>query len=83
MTEAQILKARYDEAVQIKTAWDYRLHWALLEHADAAKYGGDMDATRRNLAAVEVQVQDAAGELKVALNAWMNATLQPHERRTA
>lgn len=69
VSEPQILKARYDEARAIKDAWDYRLKRALSEHYDALRHGGDTDATRRNLAAVEVQVQDTAGELKVALNA--------------
>ena len=83
ITEVQILRARYDEARAIKEAWDFRLHWAQAVHADAVKYGGDTDATRRSLAAVEIQVADAAGELKVALNAWMAATIPHHERRTA
>lgn len=83
ITDSQILKNRYDEARAIKDAWDQRLKRALSEHCDAIHHAGDTDATRRNLAAVEIQVADAAGELKVALNAWMTATLHPHERRTA
>lgn len=71
ITEAQILKARYDEARQIKEAWDHRLKRALAEHYDALHHAGDTDATRRNLAAIDIQVADAAGELKVALHAWM------------
>lgn len=73
ITEAQILKARYDEARQIKEAWDYRLKRALSEHYHAIHHAGDHEATRRNLAAIDIQVADAAGELKVALNAWMAA----------
>lgn len=73
ITETQILKNRYDEARQIKAAWDHRLKRAQHEHSDAIRHGGDTDATRRNLAAIDIQVADAAGELKVALNAWMAA----------
>jgi len=81
-TESQILKNRYEEAVRIKDAWDYRLRWAQTDHAEATKYGGDTDATARNIRAVEIHVTDAAGELRVALNAWVNATTTT-ERRTA
>lgn len=82
ISEAQILKNRYDEAVRIKDAWDTRLKRAQQDHADATKYGGDTNATTRNITAVEIHVTDAAGELRVALNAWMNATTNT-ERRTA
>ena len=82
VTESQILKNRYDEAVRIKDAWDYRLQWAQAVHADATEYGGDTDATGRTITAVEIHVTDAAGELRVALNAWVNATTTT-ERRTA
>jgi hypothetical protein len=83
ITEAQVLRNRYDEAKAIKEAWDYRYMRATKEHSDAIRHGGDFEATRRNLDAIHIQVQDAAGELKVALNAWMAATLPHHERRTA
>lgn len=83
ITEAQILKNRYDEARAIKDAWDHRYHRAMREHSDAIRTGGDFNITRRNLDAIEIHVLDAAGELKVALNAWMTATLPSHERRTA
>ncbi|MCO4257369.1 hypothetical protein [Pseudarthrobacter cellobiosi] len=83
ITEAQILKNRYDEARQIKDAWDWRLRRAQHELRDATVNGtGDRHAAARNAAAVEIQVADAAGELRVALNAWMQATLT-HERKTA
>lgn len=83
ITEAQILRNRYDEARAIKDAWDHRYMRATLEHSDAIRRGGDFEATRRNLDAIHIQVQDAAGELKVALNAWMAATIPNHDRRTA
>ena len=83
ITETQILKARYDEARQIKDAWDHRYRRAMQEHSEAIRHGGDFSVTRRNLDAVEIQVLDAAGELKVALNAWMAATIPHNERRTA
>lgn len=80
LTEAQILKARYDEARQIKDAWDWRLRRAQYELRDAITHGGDTQASARNLAAVEINVADAAGELSVALNAWVQATThQPGE----
>ena len=82
MTEVEILKSRYDEARQIKDAWDSRYKRALGEHSIAIRSGGDFTDTRRNLDAVEIQVADAAGELKVALAAWMYVTLQ-HERRAS
>ncbi|MBT2537245.1 hypothetical protein [Arthrobacter sp. ISL-69] len=82
VTEVEILKARYDEARQIKDAWDHRYKRALYEHSSTIRSGGDFADTRRNLDAVEIQVADAAGELKVALNAWMHATTQ-HERRAS
>ena len=81
ITESQILKNRYEEAVRIKDAWDYRLRWAQTDHAEATKYGGDTDATARNIRAVEIHVTDAAGELQIARTAWMTATTT--ERRTA
>jgi|GEM_PF-2763578 hypothetical protein len=81
-TESQILKNRYDEALQIKAAWDHRLKRALSEHYDALHHGGDRQASERNLAALDVHVADAAGELRVALTAWMTATTNT-ERRTA
>lgn len=71
ISEAQVLKSRYDEARQIKEAWDYRLKRAQAEHSDAIRHGGDHEATRRNLNAIDIQVADAAGELAVALHAWM------------
>ena len=80
LTEVQILKNRYEEAKLIKDAWDHRLKRAHQEHADAVVHGGDTNATRRNLNAVEIQVQDAAGELKVALNAWMTTTINAERR---
>lgn len=80
ITEVQILKSRYDEARKIKDAWDHRLKLAQRDHSDAFHHGGDAEATRRNLSAVEINVADAAGELKVALNAWMNATIQTERR---
>ncbi|GGH93901.1 hypothetical protein ACFFGR_09430 [Arthrobacter liuii] len=83
ITEAQILRNRYDEARAIKDAWDTRHRRAQREHSDAIRHRGDIQATRRNLDAIEIQVQDAAGELKVALNAWMAATLPNHDRRAS
>jgi hypothetical protein len=83
VTEVEILKARYDEARQIKDAWDYRYKRALSEHSDAIRSGGDFADTRRNLDAVEIQVADAGGELKVALAAWMHATTQQEWRGNA
>ena len=82
MTEVEILKSRYDEARQIKDAWAHRLKLAQQDHSHAFHHGGDTDATRRNLTAVEINFTDAAGELKVALDAWMHVTLQ-HERRAS
>lgn len=72
ITETQILKARYDEARQIKEAWDWRLKRAQLELRDATTTNGDVKAASMNLAAIEIQVTDAAGELDVALNAWVS-----------
>ncbi|WP_427130386.1 hypothetical protein [Pseudarthrobacter sp. S9] len=79
-TEAQILKARYDEARQIKNAWEHRLKTAHLAHKDATTYGGDTEATRRNINAVQINLADAAGELQVALDLWMHATSTPERR---
>lgn len=83
VSESQILKNRYDEARRIKDAWDWRLRRAQYELRDATVNGiGDRTAAARNLAAVEIQVTDAAGELEVALNAWMAVAIT-HERRSA
>lgn len=76
LTEAQILKNRYDEARQIKDAWDWRLQRAQYELRDATTRNGDIKAATMNLAAVQIQVADAAGELEVALRAWVRATAQ-------
>lgn len=75
-TETELLKARYDEARAIKQAWDVRLDTAQRRHSETIRNEGDFEATRRTLDAVEIQVADAAAELKVALNAWMNSCTQ-------
>ena len=67
-----LMKSRYDEARAIKAAWDVRLNRAKSEHARAVRNGLDADSERRNLAAVEASATDAAGDLKVAANLWMN-----------
>lgn len=83
LSEAQILRSRYDEARAIKDAWDWRLRVAQHVLRDATTNGiGDRHAAARNLTAIEIQVADAAGELQVALNAWMQATIVP-ERKAA
>jgi hypothetical protein len=82
LTEAQILKARYDEARQIKDAWQHRLNQAHRAHSIAQLTGQDTEATQRNINAVEIEFTDAAGELKVALDAWMAAT-RTTERRAS
>lgn len=97
ITEVQILRNRYDEAKAIKEAWDHRLRRAQREYtaaltaearaaetkANEASAASRSIATRRNLDAIHIQVTDAAGELKVALNNWMAATLPNHERRAS
>lgn len=80
LTEAQVLKNRYDEARAIKDAWQYRLNLAHIEHHDAQQHGGDTEATRRNINAVQINLTDAAGELRVALDLWMHATSTPERR---
>jgi hypothetical protein len=72
-TESELLKARYDEARAIKDAWDVRLRRAESEHSRATRNSEDNAPTLRAIAAVEVSVADAAGELEVALNAWVNS----------
>lgn len=69
LTEEQILRNRHDEARAIKEAWDYRLKCAQIAHRDAMKTNGDVLAARRAMDAAEIQVADAAGELRLALNA--------------
>lgn len=81
LTEAQICKARYDEAVQIKDAWEHRLKVAHADHKDAFDHGGDADATLRNVKAVQINLTDAAGELQIALDLWTYATTP--ERRAS
>lgn len=72
-TRSELLKARYDEARAIKDAWDVRMRRAESEHSRASRDGEDTAPTLRAIAAVEVSVADAAGELEVALNAWVNS----------
>lgn len=72
VTRSELLKARYDEARAIKDAWDARLRRAEAEHTAITRNGGDNAATLRAIAAVEVSVADAAGELEVALNSCTN-----------
>jgi hypothetical protein len=75
LTRSELLKARYDEARAIKDAWDVRLRRAESEHTQATSNGGDNAATLRAIAAIEVSVADAAGELAVALSAWMGSCI--------
>lgn len=82
ITEVELLKARYDEARDIKAAWDARLRRAEAEHSHAIQVGGDFAATRRVIDAVEIEVADAAGELKVALAAWMGACIEQEKHLT-
>lgn len=72
LTETQVLKNRYDEARAIKEAWDWRLKRAQLELRDATTHNRDVKPAAMNLAAVEIQVTDAAGELEVALTNWVH-----------
>lgn len=81
LTEAQLLKARYDEARAIKEAWDHRAKQAHRRYAVALHTGAATEESRGILAAVEAQLEDAAGELRVALNAWMNHAIPTHGRR--
>lgn len=80
LTEAQICKARFDEAVRIKDAWEHRLQAAHGDHKDAFDYGGDTDAALRNINAVRINLADAAGELQIALDLWKHATSTPERR---
>jgi len=79
-TESEVLKARYDEARAIKDAWDHRLRRAHIEHAAAQRYGGDTEAAQRNITAVQIQVTDAAGELAVALQQWVQSSTHTERR---
>lgn len=76
----QTLKARYDEARQIKDAWHVRLQAAQQAHTEAVLNGGDTEATRRNINAVEINFNDAAAELSVAIDAWMDAVHHSEKR---
>lgn len=73
MTPAQVARARYDEAHQIRDAWEHRLRVAQLEHNHAAKNGGDELATRRNLNAAQLQADDALEAMRLAHHLWVEA----------
>lgn len=82
ITTHQTLKARYDEARDIKDAWEYRLRQAETEHTRVIRAGGDITATLRNIKAIEVSFDDAAGQLAVAMDAWMAAIHHSEPRWT-
>lgn len=71
----QVLKNRDDEARDIKDAWHHRLQQAQTAHSNAIRTGQDHEATRRNIAAVEINFNDAAAQHQAALTTWMDATL--------
>ncbi|SEI45396.1 hypothetical protein SAMN04487917_101377 [Arthrobacter sp. yr096] len=72
-TRSELLKARLDEARAIHDAWNIRLRRAEAQHTITTRDGGDNTATLRVIAATEISVLDAAGELKVALEAWVSS----------
>lgn len=78
----QTLKARYDEARDIKNAWEHRLRQAEAQHTEATRAGLDNTATLRNIKAIEISFDDAAGQLAVAMDAWMAAVHHVETPRT-
>ena len=76
MTPAQIARARYDEAHQIRDAWEHRIKVAQQEHQHATRVGGDKLTTRRNLNAVLIQADDALEAMRVAHHQWVETTRQ-------
>ena len=73
MTPAQIARARYDEAHQIRDAWEHRIRLAQAAHDHARKTGGDELATRRQLNAVEIEFEEATEALRLAQHLWITA----------
>ena len=73
MTPAQIARARYDEAHQIRDAWEHRIRLAQAEHDHAAKTGGDTLATKRHLNAAQMEHDDAAAAMRLAHHIWVEA----------
>lgn len=71
--ETATLKATYDEALAIKEAWDHRVAVAESKLMGAMASGYEVDAARRNVAAVALQHAEAVAQMGMALDAWLDA----------
>lgn len=76
MTPAQVARARYDEAHQIRDAWEHRIKVAQAEHDHARRTGGDELTTRRQLNATLIQADDALEAMRAAHHEWVETTRQ-------
>lgn len=70
-TELQLAKIRHDEALQIRDAWQHRYNIAHDRHRLAPTTGADQLQTKRELAAVELHLEDAIADARVKQAAWV------------
>lgn len=72
-SETATLKARYDEALAIKEAWDHRVAKASATYRGALASGEGVEETRNQLAAVNLQHEEAVAWMGICLDAWVDA----------
>ena len=71
MTPVQVARARYDEARQIRDAWEHRIKVAQAAHDEARRTKSDEMTTRRTLNATLIQADDALEAMRVAHRIWV------------
>lgn len=71
--ETDTLKARYDEALALKEAWDHRVARANAEYRAALTVGAGVQEAQNNLNAVNIQHAEAITYMGTCLDAWLDA----------
>jgi len=66
------LKARYDEALALKNAWDHRVARANAEYHQALATGIGIQQAQNNLNAVNIQHEEAITYMGTCLDAWID-----------
>ncbi|WP_457948280.1 hypothetical protein ACTAQI_20225 [Pseudarthrobacter sp. alpha12b] len=80
--ETDTLKARYDEALAIKDAWDHRVARANAEYRAALTTGQGVQQAQNNLNAVNIQHSEAIAYMGTCLDAWLDAVDTARHRAT-
>ena len=80
--ETDTLKARYDEALAIKDAWDHRVARANAAYRAALTTGQGIQQAQNNLNAANIQHEEAVAYMGTCLDAWLNAADTARHRAT-